>query len=150
MNNMTSTFANDWLAITEPVNDIERAYDRRDFFRLNLNRLETLDACSVLDIGDSHTVEILNMSASGLYCQTTVAHNFMQEKKLTVYFILPLDEPLILKIPCRLVEVKWHPVQKTTMMRLKFLPGLETCNQDLIHRFIIARQLQELRTENGN
>ena len=149
MNNTTSDFANDWLAITEPVNDIDRAPDRRDFFRLNLDRQETLDACTVLENGDSHTVEILNISASGLHCQTNVAHNFMQERKLTAYFILPLDEPLVLKIPCRLVEVKWHPVQQTTLMRLKFIPGLETRNQDLIHRFIITRQLQELRTENG-
>jgi c-di-GMP-binding flagellar brake protein YcgR len=146
---MTSDFANDWLAISKPVNDIDRAPDRRDFFRLNLDKLETLDACTVLENGNTHTVEILNISASGLYCQTAVAYNFMQERKLTVYFILPLDEPMVLKIPCRLVEVKWHPVQQTTEMRLKFIPGLATCNQDMIHRFIVTRQLQELRTENA-
>lgn len=148
MNTIISNYANDCLAITEPVNDIEWAHDRRDFFRLDLTPSESLDACTVLENGESHTMEILNISASGLYCQTSVAHNFMQEFKLTAYFILPLDEPLVLKIPCYIVEVKWHPVQKTTRIRLEFLPGLETQNQDMIHRYIISKQLQELRKEN--
>ena len=155
MRNTINIFAKDWidrLSVIEtgPVNDIQRAPDRRDYFRLSLSASdEPLDACTILENGDSHSVEIINISASGLCCQTNVAHNFMQEQKLTTLFALPLDEPLILKIPSRIIEVKWHPVQKTTLIRLQFLPGLETQCQDQIHRFIIIRQLQKLRQENG-
>lgn len=148
MNTTMSTSTYNWLTIAEPVNDIEQVIDQRDFFRLKLSSSDPLDACVVLENGESHTMEILNISASGIYCKTTAEHNFMQETKLTAFLVLPLHEPLILKIPCRLVEVKCHPVEQNTLIRLRFLPSLEMHNQEMIHRFIITRQLQELRTEN--
>lgn len=85
-----------------------------------------------------------NLSSSGLCCRISECPAGLEKQSLAAVFILPVEGATILRVPCRLVTRETGPARESTRLRLQF-DSENSRVQDLIHRFIITKQLQRIK-----
>jgi len=119
--------------------------DRRDSFRLELNDLHPLDACLTLNDGEVICTVIEDLSASGFSCVFSEPVEIHGGEPMTVVFVLPMDEPMIIKTEALLINQSVNGTPYSRMVRFRFCQGMTDTNRELIHRYIIKKQFEMIR-----
>ncbi|NIQ00670.1 MAG: PilZ domain-containing protein, partial [Nitrospinaceae bacterium] len=114
--------------------------DRRHAFRLNLKNFHPLEAKLRLKNGTVVNILIRDLSAGGMCCQVAEPIQAAKGDRLTAMFILPLEQPFVLKTEARVVTRALNGRPDPKILRLKFSESLSESSRDLIHRFIITKQ----------
>ncbi len=124
---------------------MEAILDQREFYRLNMKKLPPLDATLVSESGADIDLEILNISAGGMCGRIMPSVPLFQNQSLTVAFVLPLEEPVILKTLASLVAIESNGHPDARVLRLQFSDGLEEMKKEMLHGFIVNKQLELIR-----
>lgn len=124
---------------------LDAILDQREFYRLNMKHLPPLDATIVSENGANIDLEILNLSASGLCGRIIPSVPLFQNQWLTVAFILPLDEPIVMKTTACLIAIESNGHPDARVLRLQFSEGFEDLKKEMLHGFIVKKQLELIK-----
>jgi len=119
--------------------------DQRECYRLNMKQLPTLDATLVPENGANIDLGILNLSAGGLCGRITPSVTLSQNQRLTVAFVLPLEEPVLMRTSACLVAIESKGRQDSRILRLQFSEGLDDRQKELIHGYIVKKQFELIK-----
>ena len=119
--------------------------DRRRDYRLDLAHHQPIDASLISRNGAVVGTLLHNMSGGGLCCQIFEPLRLSQGQLLTAVFVLPLEEPFILKTEARLVTPPTRHTSYSRIIRLGFSNWINETSQDTLHRFILENQLAQIR-----
>ncbi len=127
------------------LEDSSRFQDRRDFFRLKVEGADPIEAALWLKDGTVVNMVIIDLSASGLCGRILEPVEFDPGETLTALFILPLPEPVILKMESHLISQGARSLPESTILHLKFSERMDEKNREFIHRYIIKTQFDQLK-----
>ncbi len=121
--------------------------DRRDFYRLMADNQEPLDLCLTLQDEWVFCTSILDLSASGFGCYIKGLTRIHAGQPITSVFVLPLEEPRIIKSEVFLVSVQKGD-DEGEIFRFRFYEEMKDEDRDLIHRYIVQKQFETLEKIN--
>ncbi|PIP74065.1 MAG: hypothetical protein COW89_01140 [Nitrospinae bacterium CG22_combo_CG10-13_8_21_14_all_47_10] len=121
--------------------------DRRDFYRLMTDSRNTLDLCLTMEDERVFCTTISDLSASGFGCRIKGVTRIHGKQPITALFALPLEEPRIIKTEVFLVSVQKGD-EEGDLFRFRFFEGMKDEDRDLIHRYIVQKQFEELERTN--
>jgi len=116
--------------------------DQREFFRLNMEHQPPLDATLISKHGANIDLEVLNISASGLSGKITPSVPLFKNQLLNIAFVLPFDEPMLVKTSACLLSIETSKLSDARALRLQFSEGLDEWQRELIHVFVLKKQLE--------
>jgi len=119
--------------------------EQREFFRLDMEHLPSLDATLISKNGDNVDFGVLNISAGGLCGEITPAMPFFKNQCLTVAFALPFEEPLVVKTSACLIAIETNGHPDAKVLRLQFSEELEDWQKELIHVYVLKKQFELIR-----
>jgi c-di-GMP-binding flagellar brake protein YcgR len=120
----------------------EGLLEQREFFRLNMGHLPPLDATLISKNGANIDLEVLNISASGLCGKITPSVPLFKNQLLNVAFVLPFDEPMLVKTSTSLLSIDPSEFSDARVLRLQFSEGLDDWQRELIHVYVLKKQLE--------
>ena len=120
----------------------ERLLEQREYYRLDMKHLPPLDATLISKNGANIDLEILNISASGLSGKITPSVPLFENQLLNVAFVLPFDEPMLVKTSASLLSIETSELSDARVLRLQFSEGLEDWQRELIHVYVLKKQLE--------
>ncbi len=127
------------------LKDSSRFQDRRDFFRLKVEEGDAIEAALWLKDGTVVNMALIDLSASGLCGRIQEPMEISEGEVVTALFILPLPEPVILKMESTLISQGARALPKSTVLHLKFTDRMDEKNREFIHRYIIKTQFDQLK-----
>lgn len=116
--------------------------EQRESYRLNMKHLPSLDATLLSENGADIDLEVLNISAGGLCGRITPSVPLFQNQSLAIAFVLPLEEPIIMKITACLMEIESNDQPDSRILHIQFSEGLEELKKEKLHTFIVEKQLE--------
>jgi len=119
--------------------------DQRECYRLNMKHLPPLDATLMSENGANIDLGILNLSAGGLCGKIAPSVPLFKNQWLTIAFILPLEDPLLMKTSACLVAIESNGRPDSRILRLQFSAGLDDQQKDLIHGYIVKKQFELIK-----
>ena len=133
-----------WKSKEMPANpDI----DRRDFSRLVIDSQNSLDLCLSMQDERVFCTNIRDLSASGLCCKINGLSRIQNKQPITALFVLPMEEPRIIKTEIFLVSVLKGDDEED-LFRFRFSEETRDSTRDLIHRYIVLKQFETLERIN--
>ncbi|MCH8312630.1 MAG: hypothetical protein IID17_06555 [Nitrospinae bacterium] len=123
----------------------DASLDQRECYRLDMKHLPPLDATLVSENGANIDLGILNLSAGGLCGKIALSVPLFKNQWLTVLFVLPLEEPLLMKTSACLIAIESNGHPDCRILRLQFSGGLDDQQKDLIHGFIVTKQFELIK-----
>jgi c-di-GMP-binding flagellar brake protein YcgR len=121
--------------------------DRRDFYRLEEDDDYSLDLCLTMEDERVFCTVISDMSANGFSCHIPEFTQIQGGQSITALLALPLEEPVIIKTEAHLISVKKGTADKGDFFRFRFCEDLKNEGRDLIHRYILQKQFENLGKE---
>lgn len=122
--------------------------DNRECYRLDLENIPPLDATLVSQHGTIIDIHILNLSAGGLSGTVSAPEPLYKDQIMTLVFVLPLEDLTLIKTEATLVLVNSQDPE-STILRMEFSKTLDSRQRDLIHGFIVTKQLEMIRQLKG-
>ncbi len=116
--------------------------DQREYYRLDMKHLPPLDATLVSENGANIDLGILNLSAGGLCGKIAPSVPLFKNQRLTIAFVLPLEEPMLMKTSACLIAIESNGRPDSRILRLQFSAGLDDQQKDLIQGFIVTKQFE--------
>ncbi len=123
----------------------DASLDQRECYRLDMKHLPPLDATLVSENGANIDLGILNLSAGGLCGKIATSVPLFKNQWLTVLFVLPLEEPLLMKTSACLIAIESNGHPDCRILRLQFSGGLDDQQKDLIHSYIVKKQFDLIK-----
>lgn len=124
--------------------------DRRDFYRLVTDSRNPLDLCLTMQDERVYCTNIDDLSASGFGCRIQGLARLHSKLPITALFVLPMEEPRIIKSEVFLVSVLKGD-DEGDLFRFRFTDEIKDSDRDLIHRYIVLKQFEALeRTRQEN
>jgi c-di-GMP-binding flagellar brake protein YcgR len=123
--------------------------EQREHYRLDMEHLPSLDATLISKNGANIDLGVLNLSAGGLCGRIAPSVPFFKNQWLTVAFVLPFDEPLLVKTSACLIGIETNGCPETRLLRLQFSDGLEDWQKELIHVYVLKEQFELIRQRKG-
>ena len=123
----------------------DASLDQRECYRLDMKHLPPLDATLVSENGANIDLGILNLSAGGLCGKIALSVPLFKNQGLSVAFVLPLEEPLLMKTSACLIAIESNGHPDCRILRLQFSGGLDDQQKDLIHGFIVTKQFEMIK-----
>lgn len=121
--------------------------DRRDFYRLVLDSRNPLDLCLTMEDERVFCTNIGDLSASGFGCKIKGLSRIHSKQPITALFVLPMEEPRIIKSEVFLVSVLKGD-DEGDIFRFRFSEKIKDSDRDLIHRYIVLKQFENLERIN--
>lgn len=122
--------------------------DRRDFYRLLADVRQPLDLCLTMQDERVFCTNIRDLSASGFGCYIKGLARIHSKQSITAVFVLPMEEPRIIKSEVFLVSVQKGDEENGDIFRFRFFEGMQDGDRDLIHRYIVLKQFETLEKDN--
>jgi len=123
----------------------DASLDQRECYRLDMKHLPPLDATLVSDNGANIDLGILNLSAAGMCGKIATLVPLFKNQWLTVLFVLPLEEPLLMKTSACLMAIESKGRPDSRILHLQFARGLDDQQKELIHGYIVKKQLEMIQ-----
>ncbi len=123
--------------------------EQREFYRLDMEHLPALDATLLSKNGSNIDLGVLNLSAGGLCGRITPSVPFFKNQLLTIAFVLPFDEPLIVKTSACLIAIETNGCPDARVLHLQFSAGLDDWKKEMIHVYILKQQFELIRLRKG-
>jgi c-di-GMP-binding flagellar brake protein YcgR len=123
--------------------------EQREHYRLDMENLPSLDATLISKNGANIDLGVLNISAGGLCGRIAPSVPFFKNQWLTVAFVLPFDEPLLVKTSACLIGIETNGCPDARLLRLQFSEGLEDWQKELIHVYVLKKQFELIREKKG-
>jgi c-di-GMP-binding flagellar brake protein YcgR len=123
--------------------------EQREFYRLDMEHLPSLDATLISKNGANIDLGVLNLSAGGLCGKIAPSVPFFKKQWLTVAFVLPFEEPLLVKTPACLIAIETNGHPDARVLRLQFSEGLDDWQKELIHVYVLKEQFALIRQRKG-
>lgn len=123
--------------------------DNRECYRLDMKNLPHLDATLVSESGAIIDITILNLSAGGLASRVSTPVPLNIGQVLTLVFVLPLEEPTLIKTKACLIEIKPIESSDSIVLHMEFSNTLDSGQKDLIHGFIVNKQFEMIQRLKG-
>jgi hypothetical protein len=133
-----------WKSKELPVNS---NVDRRDFYRFVTDSRNPLDLCLTMQDERVFCTNIGDLSASGFGCQIKGLARIHSKQPITALFVLPMEEPRIIKSEVFLVSVL-KGNDEGDLFRYRFSDEIKDSDRDLIHRYIVLKQFEALERTN--
>lgn len=124
---------------------LDAILDQREFYRLDMKHLPPLDATLVSENGADIDLEIMNLSASGLCGKIAPSVPLFKNQWLTVAFVLPLEEPMLMKTSACLMAIESNGRPDSRILHLQFSRGWDDQQKDLIHGYIVKKQFEMIQ-----
>jgi len=121
--------------------------DRRDFYRLVTDSRNPLDLCLTMQDERVFCTNIDDLSASGFGCHIKGLARIHSKQPITALFVLPMEEPRIIKSEVFLVSTLKGNNDEGDLFRFRFTEELKDNERDLIHRYIVLKQFEDLERE---
>ena len=131
------------LTPNEPV----KSPDRRDFYRLNLKYREHLEVAVTIADGSVINAVFQDLSASGFSCEFSEPVTFRVGEPVSLLFILPLEEPFIIRGKAFMVAQSPPGPLGKEVYRFRFSERMDEKDRELIHRFIIKKQFDFIKQQ---
>jgi hypothetical protein len=129
---------------------VDSNVDRRDFYRFVTDSRNPLDLCLTMQDERVFCTNIGDLSASGFGCQIKGLARIHSNQPITALFVLPMEEPRIIKSEVFLVSVR-KGNDEGDLFRFRFSDEIKDSDRDLIHRYIVLKQFEALeRTSQEN
>jgi c-di-GMP-binding flagellar brake protein YcgR len=116
--------------------------DQREFYRLEMKHLPSLDATLISKNGGNIDIGVLDLSAGGLCGRITPSVPLFKNQWLTVAFVLPLKEPMLVKTSACLMSIETTECTESRILHLRFSGGLDDWQKELIHSYIVKKQFE--------
>ena len=123
--------------------------EKREFFRLDMEHLPSLDTTLISKNGANITIGVLNISAGGLCGRITPSVPLFKNQRLTVAFVLPFEEPRLVKTSACLIAIETNGCPDARLLRLQFSEGLDDWQKELIHVYVLKKQFELIRQRKG-
>lgn len=133
-----------WKSKEMPV---DSNVDRRDFYRFVTDSHNPLDLCLTMQDERVFCTNIDDLSASGFGCHIKGLARIHGKQPITALFVLPLEEPRIIKSEVFLVSVLKGNNDEGDIFRFRFSEEIKDSERDLIHRYIVLKQFEALERE---
>ena len=133
-----------WKSLKMPA---DPDVDRRDFYRLVLGSRNPLDLCLTMQDERVFCTNIEDLSASGFGCKIKGLASIHSKQSITALFVLPMEEPRIIKSEVFLVSVLKGD-DEGDIFRFRFTDEMKDSDRDLIHRYIVLKQFEDLERTN--
>jgi len=121
--------------------------DRRDFYRLVTDSRNPLDLCLTMQDERVFCTNIDDLSASGFGCHIKGLARIHSKQPITALFVLPMEEPRIIKSEVFLVSTLKGNNDEGDLFRFRFTEEIKDNERDLIHRYIVLKQFEDLERE---
>ena len=121
--------------------------DRRDFYRLVTDSRNPLDLCLTMQDERVFCTNIDDLSASGFGCHIKGLARIHSKQSITALFVLPMEEPRIIKSEVFLVSALKGNNDEGDLFRFRFSEEIKDNERDLIHRYIVLKQFEDLERE---
>jgi c-di-GMP-binding flagellar brake protein YcgR len=116
--------------------------DQREFYRLDMKHLPSLDATLISKNGANIDIGVLDLSAGGLCGRITPPVPLFKNQWLTVAFVLPFEEPTLVKTSACLMSIETTEFTESRILHLRFSGGLDDWQKELIHSYIVKKQFE--------
>jgi c-di-GMP-binding flagellar brake protein YcgR len=116
--------------------------ERRESFRLPLNRFSPLDASLVTRSGAVVAALIHNLSAGGLSCQVFEPEPFSKGQPLLLLCVLPLSGRTFVQTDALTIHHRGRASARSQVLGLSFGEFIDPQSEDTLHRYIIEQQLE--------
>ena len=118
----------------------DKTTDRRDFCRLPHDKIQPLDLCLTMQDEQVYCTTIEDLSASGFSCILNESGTIRCGEPISALFILPLDEPVILRTEVFLRSIVGN--EDARFFRFCFYDEMSDNDRKSIHRYIIQKQFE--------
>jgi c-di-GMP-binding flagellar brake protein YcgR len=122
--------------------------DNRECYRLDLENIPPLDATLVSQNGTIIDIHLLDLSAGGLSGTVSSPEPLYKGQVVTLVFVLPLEDLTLIKTEASLILVNPQDPE-STILHMQFAKTLDSRQRDLIHGFIVSKQLEMIRQLKG-
>ena len=119
--------------------------DYRESYRLDMQNLQPLDATFVTETGVIVDINVLNLSAGGLSGMVSCQEPLYSDQVFTLIFVLPLEEPILVKTEARLVAIDPNESPDSRVLHIEFSKDLDARHKDQIHGYIVQKQLEMIQ-----
>ena len=123
----------------------ERLLEQREYYRLDMKQLPSLDATLISRNGANIDLGILNISAGGLCGKISPSVPLFKNQLLNVAFVLPFEEPMLVKTSACLLSIETSELSDARVLRLQFSEGLDDWQRELIHVYVLKKQLDLIK-----
>ncbi|MBI4384241.1 MAG: PilZ domain-containing protein [Nitrospinae bacterium] len=119
--------------------------ERRDAYRLDLAKTVPHKIHAVIENGTAVGGVLRDLSARGFSCELPKSANLPKGYTVKVSFRLPLDESRLIKTEAVYINRKDAVDGRSPVEAFDFSENLDEATRDLIHQFIIRKQLESIR-----
>ena len=124
---------------------LDKTTDRRDFYRLRCNKIQPLDLCLTMQDEQVFCTTIEDLSASGFRCRLIDSGTIRYGERMSALFVLPLDEPLIIRTEVFLMPIVGN--EDASLFRFRYYDEMSDDDRELIHRYIVQKQLEVIQNK---
>ena len=118
----------------------DKSADRRDFYRLTHDKIQPLDLCLTMQDEQVFCTTIEDLSASGFSCRLTESGTIRCGEPMSALFVLPLDEPVIIRTEVFLMSIVGN--EDVRLFRFRYFDEMSDDDRELIHRYIVQKQFE--------
>ncbi|MBI4388811.1 MAG: PilZ domain-containing protein [Nitrospinae bacterium] len=119
--------------------------ERRDAYRLDLEKSVPHKIHAVIENGTVIGGVLRDLSARGFSCELSKSANLPKGYPVKVSFRLPFDESRLIKTEAVYINRKDAGDGRFPVEAFDFSEKLDETTRDLIHQFIIRKQLESIR-----
>ena len=117
--------------------------ERRNAYRLRVLGMGSESMFVIVD--DKFGAYIHDLSADGFSCEFQGKSGFRVGQRIRIELTLPLDEPITIQTEALLVSQRKNEDAPLVIQGFEFSPDMDEESRDLIHQFIIRKQLELIR-----
>lgn len=119
--------------------------EKRACYRLNLEGLPHLEARLKFPNNHLQTARIKDLSAGGFSCLLPDYISIRKTDLVYTAFVLPFKEPEPIQAKALLIAMTSRGDHGHRVLRFRFSSYLNSCKQDVLHRFIVKKKLELMR-----
>ena len=123
----------------------DKSADRRDFYRLTHDKIQPLDLCLTMQDEQVFCTTIEDLSASGFSCRLTESGTIRCGEPMSALFVLPLDEPVIIRTEVFLMSIVGN--EGARLFRFRYYDEMNDDDRELIHRYIVQKQFEIIQNK---
>jgi hypothetical protein len=123
----------------------DKTTDRRGFYRLPHDKIQPLDLCLTMQDEQVFCTTIEDLSASGFSCRLIESGTIWCGEPMSALFILPLDEPVIIRTEVFLMSIVGS--ENTRLFRFRYYDEMSDDDRELIHRYIVQKQFEIIQNK---
>jgi hypothetical protein len=132
----------------EQISDYKNLHQGKKLFILASGpSLSDLDLCLTMQDERVFCTNIDDLSASGFGCHIKGLARIHSKQPITALFVLPMEEPRIIKSEVFLVSALKGNDDEGDLFRFRFTEEIKDSERDLIHRYIVLKQFEALERE---